>query len=47
LIDRLAGLGADPAAKDASRVLRLVNTVNTKSGVGRGHNDARHSTDRA
>jgi len=32
LIDRLAGLGADPAAKDASRVLRLVNTVNTKSG---------------
>jgi hypothetical protein len=32
LIDRLAGLGADPAAKDASRVLRLVDTVNTKSG---------------
>ena len=32
LVDRLAGLGADPAAKDASRVLRLVNTVNTKSG---------------
>jgi hypothetical protein len=32
LIDRLAGLGADPAAKDASRVLRLVNTVNSKSG---------------
>jgi hypothetical protein len=32
LIDRLAELGADPAAKDASRVLRLVNTVNTKSG---------------
>ncbi len=32
LIDRLATLGADPAAKDASRVLRLVNTVNTKSG---------------
>jgi hypothetical protein len=32
LIDRLARLGADPAAKDASRVLRLVNTVNSKSG---------------
>lgn len=32
LIDRLAGLGADPRAKDASRVLRLVNTVNSKSG---------------
>ncbi|UIE45309.1 hypothetical protein FICKIIDM_04460 (plasmid) [Xanthomonas citri pv. punicae] len=32
LIDRLAGVGADPQAKDASRVLRLVNTVNTKSG---------------
>ena len=32
LVDRLAALGADPAAKDASRVLRLVNTVNTKSG---------------
>lgn len=31
--DRLAGLGADPAAKDASRVLRLVNTVNSKSGA--------------
>lgn len=32
LVDRLAFLGADPAAKDASRVLRLVDTVNTKSG---------------
>jgi len=32
LIDRLSELGADPGAKDASRVLRLVNTVNTKSG---------------
>jgi len=32
LIDRLARLGADPAAKDASRVLRLVDTVNSKSG---------------
>ncbi len=31
LIDRLAELGADVAAKDASRVLRLVNTVNSKS----------------
>ncbi|MCO1374689.1 replication protein (plasmid) [Burkholderia multivorans] len=32
LVDRLAGMGADPQAKDASRVLRLVNTVNTKNG---------------
>lgn len=32
LVDRLSMLGADPAAKDASRVLRLVNTVNSKSG---------------
>jgi hypothetical protein len=32
LVDRLACLGADSAAKDASRVLRLVNTVNSKSG---------------
>lgn len=32
LVDRLAHIGADPAAKDASRVLRLVNTVNSKSG---------------
>ncbi len=32
LVDRLAALGADPAAKDASRVLRLVDTVNSKSG---------------
>ena len=32
LVNKLASLGADPAAKDASRVLRLVNTVNTKSG---------------
>lgn len=32
LVDRLTGLGADHHAKDASRVLRLVNTVNTKSG---------------
>lgn len=32
LVERLAFLGADPAAKDASRVLRLVDTVNTKSG---------------
>ena len=33
LIDRLLPLGADKAAKDASRVLRLVDTVNTKSGL--------------
>jgi hypothetical protein len=32
LVDRLSALGADPRAKDASRVLRLVNTVNSKSG---------------
>src|SRR5690554_3589876 len=32
LVNRLTALGADPAAKDASRVLRLVNTVNSKSG---------------
>lgn len=32
LVDRLAGIGADPQAKDASRVLRLVETVNSKSG---------------
>ncbi len=32
LIDRMAVMGADPQAKDASRVLRLVNTTNTKSG---------------
>ena len=32
LIDRLMAIGADVAAKDASRVLRLVDTVNTKSG---------------
>lgn len=32
LIDRLTPLGADPQARDASRVLRVVATVNTKSG---------------
>ena len=32
LVEALSPLGADPQAKDASRVLRLVNTVNTKSG---------------
>ncbi|HCD9749794.1 TPA: replication protein [Pseudomonas aeruginosa] len=32
LISRLEVLGADPAARDASRVLRLVNTVNSRSG---------------
>lgn len=33
LIQGLARLGADPGAKDASRVLRLEKTVNTKSGL--------------
>ncbi|WP_439853700.1 replication protein [Pseudomonas yamanorum] len=32
LVDRLAHIGADPMAKDASRVLRAVETVNSKSG---------------
>jgi len=32
LVERLAAMGADLAAKDASRVLRIVNTVNSKSG---------------
>ncbi|MDH4610333.1 replication protein [Pseudomonas sp. BN102] len=32
LVSRLDVLGADPAAMDASRVLRLVNTVNSRSG---------------
>ncbi len=32
LVDRLAHIGADPMAKDASRVLRIVETVNSKSG---------------
>lgn len=32
LIDRLLPLGADPQAKDASRVLRTVHTTNSKSG---------------
>lgn len=32
LVERLAALGADPAARDASRVLRLVGAVNTRSG---------------
>ncbi|RYF11816.1 MAG: replication protein [Deltaproteobacteria bacterium] len=31
LIERLAPLGADSGAKDASRVLRLIETVNSKS----------------
>ena len=30
LVSRLADLGADPKARDASRVLRLVSTCNTK-----------------
>lgn len=33
LVARFAHLGADPAARDASRVLRLVETVNTKTGA--------------
>ncbi len=32
LVERLKELGSDQRAKDASRVLRLVDTVNTKSG---------------
>lgn len=32
LVEKLKVIGADPAARDASRVLRLVDTVNTKSG---------------
>lgn len=32
LVDKLASFGADANAKDASRVLRLVGAVNTKSG---------------
>jgi len=32
LVDRLAHVGADSMAKDASRVLRVVETVNSKSG---------------
>lgn len=32
LVDRLSRLGADANAKDASRVLRVVNTSNSKSG---------------
>ena len=32
LVDKLSTVGADTSARDASRVLRLVRTVNTKSG---------------
>jgi hypothetical protein len=32
LVSAFERIGADPAAKDASRVLRIVGTVNTKSG---------------
>lgn len=32
LVEKLGYLGADPQARDASRVLRLIDTVNTKSG---------------
>lgn len=31
LVNKLSFLGADPRAKDASRVLRLINTVNSRS----------------
>ena len=33
IVDALAYFGADPLAKDASRVLRLVDTVNSKNGA--------------
>ncbi|PJE78019.1 hypothetical protein CI610_03045 [invertebrate metagenome] len=33
IVDALDYFGADPMAKDASRVLRLVNTVNSKNGA--------------
>jgi hypothetical protein len=33
LVDLFAEIGADANAKDASRVLRLVDTINTKSGA--------------
>lgn len=32
LVDKLSALGADPAARDASRVLRIVQTSNSKTG---------------
>jgi hypothetical protein len=32
LVEGMLPIGADPAAKDASRVLRLEHTINTKSG---------------
>jgi hypothetical protein len=32
IFEALKGLGADPGAKDAARVLRLVGTYNSKSG---------------
>ena len=32
LVDRLERFGADPGARDASRLLRLVDTINTRSG---------------
>ena len=32
LVERLAPLGADPGARDASRVLRVEHTINSKSG---------------
>lgn len=33
LVNKLTELGADPKAKDASRILRLVETTNTKNGA--------------
>ena len=33
LVDKLRFMGSDPLARDASRVLRLVNTVNSRSGA--------------
>src|SRR5690625_8032446 len=33
LVERLADVGADTAAKDARRVLRILQTVNSKSGA--------------
>ena len=33
LVDKLRFVGSDPLARDASRVLRLVNTVNSRSGM--------------
>ena len=49
LVDIFTPVGADHNAKDASRVLRLVNTINTKNneyaGVIYSSNDAEHDFD--